>query len=446
MPLTDATGKSTPKTPSRIPRIASTITKNTLKPALPIAVEDTPKIGEPNVTNASKAAGPTIVVVASPKSTQPHQSSAALSTVVPAPNMTINVNVNSSMPQSTKQTSQTNSNNNNGQIVNDSRKSVTKTTKSRLLSTSSNSLMTNDSEASEDGNISSATSQLETPHGKNDSNKTSAQRQLFPTQMVFEPVRRSATFNKGDNLTQTIRTGDSIASTIETTRTRKHTQSIPNEMSSKLSGTPRSQTFVKPKISMPQNATYDISYNNESTPCHQQYDQSENGQGSNINMANVPSEAFLSQLTDDSEDAHNENHVEEHIANGSSDQSDDNLSLSQRKSKTNDKQTKSTTYNSQSDFNSTYPIVLLSRIDGPKSSLRSTMNGTNIFRGVRESEIYAIDPPAQFRTPRQSIGLQNEDIIDEVQVSPASCRRRLSEVSFFIFFFFSSKIYSNYCE
>lgn len=447
MPLNEATAS---KTPSRIPRIASTITKITPKPAAPIVNDkNTTKVGELNVTNASNAAGRTVVVVASPKPTQPYQSPAAAPpTVVPAPNMTINVNVNSSMPQSPNQPTHTN--NTNGQIVNNSRKNVTRATKSQSLSTNNNSLMTNDSEASEDGNGLSGTNQLETPRGKNDSNDISAKRQLFPSQLDLEPGRRSATFDKIENLTQTIRRGDSIASTAGTSQTQMQStiQSTLHGMSTKRTGTPRSQTFVKSKTATPQNATYDIL--KDKTPCHQQYDpidsaefiqsfdQRDNDQDSNINMANFPSEAILSELMDVSEDAHDANQIEDQIANGSSDRSDNNLSLSRHESRSNDKKRTSTTSKSsdQSQINSMFPVVLLTRVDEPNSSVRSAMNATNIFRDMRESQMYTLEPPTEFQNSRHSNRVQDQEIIDEFEASPATYRRKLSEVSVFPLFGF----------
>lgn len=407
MSSNSAVGKSSTQTPSRIPvttsRTPIAIKSTASRSIVPLEANNVPSIAEVNVSSAPNAAGRTIVVMSSPGSRQSSQPSAMPVTVVPAPNMTINVNVNGSTPQSSKQTINTIGNN-----LDHSEKSMSKS-KNAKPNSSGDSLMTNDSDSVENQvNISGP---CDTPTGnlRNDSNNHSARRQLFASQPNVEQMRRSATFDKIDNLTRTIMNGNSMASPIG------GIQATPKS-------TPRSQTFVKPKISM-QNATYDIQTANESdrVPCHLQYNGIDTREYLSLNrtddnqemQADLPSEARLDSIDHITDDGNNGlNQVKEHFANGSSDRSSNSSAISIHSDKTNDKQVQNIPYINQaikrynlssSNFN---PVVSLNRID------------------TRLSEIGVLSPPSMFQNTRNS---RFNDYIDDK--SPETSLRNINKVS-----------------
>lgn len=431
------------KTPSRIPITASRTPVRSMasRSIVPKEANNEPHINDvtvSNAPNAPNAAGQTVVVVTSPKPQQSAQSAAVPPIFVPAPNMTINVNVNGSIPQSPKQIINTDDNN--------SGENVSKTKKGTQNS-SVDSLMTNDSDSVE--NRANLSGPYVTPRGASDANNTSARRQLFAAPPSDESVRRSATFNKIDNLTRTITNGDSMASPAKAiqTRTRNTVQALQNGSTPK--GTPQSQTFVKPKTSM-QNATYDVSATNESdrVPCHLQYDpinsaeylnQIENDQTmqrSNDNTADIPSEARLDtmNITDDADDGDNGVN-QEHFADGSSDHSSNSSTMSRHTSKSGEKRRNANvnkTVTRPNPASPTWnPTVPLQRCDEPNSSTKSNGNSTNIFRGFSFGEIPPVTPPSFFQNTRNSARYPDNDLI--VEESPMTSKRNFNKVSHILF-------------
>lgn len=266
MPLNETTGNQTLRTPSRIP----INTTGTPRPGrTPVSRLETPKIMDepfrPNTTEISSSnaqnaeAGRTVVVVKMP-SAKSAPSSQPQPSAMPT-NMTINVNVNGSIPQSPKQTTQ------DPNVNSKSTRNATKRTRAnRDNGNSSNeSLITNDSDS--DGNQTNSSGQCDTPvnhlrKSREDASHGSARRNLFG--------------NGIDNLTKTILSASSITSPASI---QNHSNGI------RVNVTPRSQTFVKSKTSLPTNATYDVPMENGSA--RSQYHQ--NGIG-------IDTEQFLSDI------------------------------------------------------------------------------------------------------------------------------------------------------
>lgn len=397
------------KTPSRIPIVARTpvaVASTIPQPVVPNIENNLPKISEANLTNASNVAGRTVVIVTSPRSKQSLQSSETPATGIPATNMTVNVNVNGPMPQSPVSTTQTIDTNQPN--IDNPQTNVTKSKNGHSMS-SNNSKITNDSD--------SEMSLLETPRNKTNLNNTSAKRQLnFSTNSNNDRMRCSETYDKIDNMTRTIRNGDSIASNLELShpRTRAINKTIQHVKSPQCTVTLRSQTFSKSGVSIPQDATYDISAASENY------------------MKDIPSEAILDpiELTDDSSHGNNMSidKTRAHIGNGSSDRSDLDASKSAHNNRANSNRTKSHNNKTTTQYNpnsqSMNPILCISRID---ESMMQRKNATNIFgKSGRESLFQNLTPPSLFQDTCTGNQLGNGTLD---QFSPKTGERRLSEVS-----------------
>lgn len=292
MPPNATIQKPVPKTPSRIPIPKPRTIELTNAPIVP----NTP----------SETARQTIIVVTSPKSpvTQP-------SAVVPtAPNMTINVNVSGTTQPKSPQSTNTDNHLNRS-------KHDAISTNPGSNSKSNNSLLTNDEDSEENQANSSQNGNTSNQH--NSSARRRLNYQNIPS--VNEPVRRSATFNKDDNATQTIRNDGAVSPLAQRIGQLSTNQ---NGISSiGFDAAPQSQTFVKPRTSI-KNATYDIIQTSESSrlshklPCYSlntvgflsSINQTENRQSvqsdaSRNCMAELPSEARLDSMhiTDDNDDA-----------------------------------------------------------------------------------------------------------------------------------------------
>lgn len=343
------------------------------------------------------------------------QPSPAPQTVIPASNITVNVNVSNSQPQSPRQTTQTirthdknieKAINGGGGGGNDSGGDQRNST--------NESLMTNDSDShGNEANLSSD-SRCDTPRG--DKNNKSACRRLF-SKDEKEETRRSATFNKVDNMTRTI---DNMTPAIpgESPSVQFRTRSKNNNTNTMAKSpsviAPNSQTFVKPKASL-QNATYDVPAESASIQpsanshrSHVGIDTEEfialtsmertNGSTFN-NMADLPSEVQLDPIdvSDGEVDA------DEAIA---VDKSQHHVQPSRNSKRLNEKKKKQQTQDI--DYNSARwnPSVIMHRI--PKKVATPQQSNENIST-VRASRSYNILPPDEF---------QNSSIVEEK--SPAT--------------------------
>lgn len=331
-PSTTSIAKQIARTPSRLPisksRTPKPIHTTALTPHTPVAVRHTPRlhIGEVTSSNDQNARAGQMNIHHTPIS-QLKQPAAVPSTVIPGPNITVNVNVSNTQPQSPNQNTQTIRKNdqnienaiNGGDSGGDRRNN------------SNESLLTDDSDSmGNEANLSD--SRCETP--KSDTRNISACRRLFP-QNEAEQTRRSATFNKIDNLTHTI---DNMTRTIPGDTTthssnnqfRTRSKNSFSNTSAKSPNAPNSQTFTKPKISL-QNATYDVSAENLSVrPSIEQrayngIDSEEfiaqsTSEGTNNgstfgNMVDIPSEALLGSInvSDDEMNVDDANHQNENV-------------------------------------------------------------------------------------------------------------------------------------
>lgn len=410
--------KSAVRTPSRLPiAISRTTPKPTELPPVLIVETSRPHVGEvssSNNQNAEASRPLTLHALA-------NQSAAMSPTVIPAPNITVNVNVSNTKLQSPHQTTQTNRkpDQNIENAINSGDDGDNSGGDRR--NNSNESLLTNDSDSN--GNEQNwSNSRCRTP--KKDGTSSIVRRRLFSNDDA-EQTRRSATFNKVDNLTRTIdnRTqtisGDSPNNSPQfRTRSKNNITNTVVKSSSVIA--PSSQTFDKPKLSL-QNATYDVPA--ESPSIRQLIDKSRTRIGINTeefialtspnrtnnengsafsNMADLPSEAQLESivLTDDEEDAANPI-VDLNVQNKNDVQPsrNNNTRNEMQKSRTN-------RYNSMILKS---PRVMIHRISTkPTASLSNRKPHENISN-VRDSRSYAILPPEDF---------QNTDVI--VELSPAT--------------------------
>ncbi|XP_055326926.1 uncharacterized protein LOC129580489 isoform X2 [Sitodiplosis mosellana] len=417
VPSTTPIAKPIPKTPSRLPlpisRTPKPIRTIALTPLTPIVVEGIPRphVDEVTSSNAQNAED-RIVILRTPHSIRSNQPAAEPPTVIPAPaqNITVNVNVSNSQPQSPHQATQTTRTHdqhienatNGGDSGGDRRNNST-----------NDSLMTDDSDSNgNDANLSG--SRNETPRG--DSSNISARRRLF-TKDDADQTRRSATFNKVDNLTQTIDKNMTRTIPGESThspsangnqfRTRSK-NSIPHSTAKSPSAiASNSQTFAKPKTSL-QNATYDVPAGNR--PIRFSVDNRQSTVGINSeeflnsltspqrtynkngstfsSMAELPSDAILGSI-DVSDDAMNVDEANEADAIEDLSKNDEQPPCSS--SKLNKKQ-----ISQKIDLNSPSwnPLVMVNRIpDQTKSIPKAIANVSNI----RISQLYPLPPPDEFQ-------------------------------------------------
>lgn len=403
-PSTISIAKQIAKTSSRLPisisRTPKPVHTTALTPHTPVAVQHISRshVGEVTSSNDQNARAGQMNKYRTPTS-QLNQPAAVPSTVIPGPNITVNVNVSNTQPQSPHQTSQPIRKNdqnienamNGGNSGGDRRNS------------SNENLLTDDSDSmGNEANLSD--SRCETP--KADTRNTSACRRLF-AQDEAEQTRRSATFNKIDNLTHTIdnmtRTipGDKTHSLTNQFRTRSK-NSIPNTNAKSPIAT-NSQTFTKPKTPL-QNATYDVSAENLSVRpsisqrAYNGIDSEEfiaqlSSEGTNNgstfgNMADLPSEALLGSInvSDD------EMNVDEANGVDANHQNQNVKKRSRSRSKVTDK--RSLSKDSYDLRNSQrQPSVILQRISTDEINRQSNGNVSN----VRESLLYNILPPVNFQ-------------------------------------------------
>ncbi|XP_031629097.1 uncharacterized protein DDB_G0283357-like isoform X2 [Contarinia nasturtii] len=386
------------RTPSRIP--VSKIFRG---------IVHTPRSNIGDATPASSKNGGwrhDFIVVQTPTANQQTQPISTPATVVPPQNVTINVNVSNSHPQTsqpsqqeqqqTKQTTHTIRTNNplneNGPNAENG---------------SNDSILTNDSN-SNDGHKMINSDRSNTPIL--DRGNISARRKLFPKDDPEQSRRDGTTFNKIDNLTRTI-TGDSIASPM---RTRQRNSNLSAKSVSSIM-VPSSQTFVKPKTSI-QNATYDVATENglaqpsndipnvgmNSTENSQALTSSSHTGGDTYSIndaANLPSEAFLEPIADD--EGH-ENDV------ALIDRNDEQPSVNERTSQLNQ------TNSLSKEFN---PVVKLNRISMRNSTRKTIGDSTENISNLHASKSYIQPPPFEFQN--------DDDLIKEG--SPQTSLRNFNE-------------------
>lgn len=433
-PTTSTIPKSTPKTPSRLPvamrasRLATTMSSNQI----------TAKTAEPNI--ADKAAsnakqtetGRTVILLAPSSNAAPSNQPSVVppTTVVPTPNMTINVNVNSSGSQPLKETPKI-----SRKLIGNAANATNGSDGSKPNS-STDSLMTNDEDS--EGN---ARHSLETYDSPAETSRETVRRKLF-SNVATESPRRSATFNKIDNLTRTINNGDTITSPNKGFHTRSINTTQPRLSNRNESGAiaSKSQTFIKTKAPIA-NATFDV--HGESVSTSQQDTNTIECSVSRIlepnvtedsnDLGNVPSDALLDpiDLTDNDSDSH--------ALSVRSDVTDRNDKSSKNGDKLNDepKLTRQTQRNTQ-----TPSISKVSTNDkDPKLSLmsvrvkldRMSTEQMNQFRSsianqskanvsnIRDSGAYQLPPPIEFENTNSSIIMES---------SPVSSQAKFNEVSY----------------
>lgn len=385
------------RTPSRIP-ISKTfrpiVHQNSI---IPSANErDASPVGSQNEKRRRE-----FIVVQTPN--RPTPSIPTPATVVPAQNLTVNVHVNNSHPQSpsrsqqpdqitqTIRTHQDTENEQNAELDNGQRNG------------SNESVMTNDDSSNDEHQMIESNRSNTMPL---DRSNVSVRRKLTFVKTDAEQSRRDTkTPITIDNLTRTI-TKDSLR-VRSPRRTRQHT----NELSAKNMSSilpPNSQTFNKTKKSI-QNATYDVVNNGSAqstTNVQPNAEGSSNefsgtlgtssntgGSTYNINPADVPSNAILEPM----ETIDDENNA------ATNDQND--------KQPTQKKQAIDVPDNFQ-------PKIVLTPVPIPtrKSVRNSTANGSNLHA----SQSYIAPPPIEF---------QNDSNDYLVEGSPQSSMRTFQEVS-----------------
>lgn len=421
--------KSVLKTPSRIPvpksppRVSKLNNRTVTTVNVPNVMDESER---PTISQASsrQQTGKTIVVITSP-SRQTVQPTTVPTPVVPtSSNMTINVNVNKSNSQPSKEIVDGAS-----PKVNSSRKSkqIEGDAKSKRSTTSNDSIMTNDSSDS-DGNRADTSRLMETPlathkmhsHGENDRRNNSAKRQLFSGSSKDQRERRrSATYDKIDSL-------QGCGSILLSTQNCSQAQKVSTQRNTKslhgISST-QSQTYVKSNKSLP-NATYDISH--ESDHAHNP-NQSMNSdeilsidltESGSSNMAELPSEARLESISN--------------IANGDDtnrEQNDFGNSSSDCSAKANDKANQKHA-NAHSNHTATSVKNPTSKELNPVVVL-SPLNVETMQKSSRKPSAVPLDlilsPPTNFQNSRRTGQFENDDLI--VEASPSTCemRKRLLE-------------------
>lgn len=424
-PTTSTIPKSTPKTPSRLPiamrapRLATTISSNqiTAKTAEPI-------IADKAASNAKHTeTGRTVILLAPSSNAAPSNQPSVVpaTTVVPAPNMTINVNVTSPGSQPLKETPKI-----SRRLIGNAANATNGSDGSKPNS-STDSLMTNDEDS--EGH---ARHSLETYDSPADTSRETVRRKLF-SNVATESPRRSATFNKIDNLTRTINNGDTITSPNKGFRTRSINTTQPRLSNRNESGAiaSKSQTFIKTKAPI-SNATFDVHAESASTyqqdantiECSVSRILEPNVTEDSNDLGNVPSDALLDpiDLTDNDSDSH--------ALSVRSDVTDRNDKSSKNGDKSNDepKLTRQTQRNTQTPSNLD-PKLSLARVKLDRLSTeqmnqlrnsianRSKANVSNI----RDSGAYQLPPPIEFENTNSSIIMESSPVSSQAKFNEVSC-------------------------
>lgn len=443
--------KPVPRTPSRLPVAISHTPKTAKTIASGQMTEIEPNVGDVLTSNAHGAeAARTIVMVPNAQPTKPTQPSQPVqpsavsspTTIVPAPNMTIHVNVSNSMPQTPTQTPQIQSSiNKNAENV----AIATNGSDGSKRNSSNDSLMTNDEDS--EGNGANTFNPLDTPTGnlKGDASNASVRRKLFSSSGQSEQPPGKI-LHRIDYLTKNVVNRDSTASTTFNVRSRSQNASLANSRKNDDSqvNAPMSQTFTKPRTSI-QNATYDVqnskNVSNSVQRSEKETDISEQNNTESVgDMADLPSEAVLEPIdvSEDDDDDDDVNNVGSHASNAVnttkdvSNQDHEELlyeiqlvKLAEKPNRTRTRQSKSTTQ-SQSKVNAEASQIqnmdLNSHDLNPRVVLspmpRQDRNETNVSH-IRQSGAYCIPPPDGFD--------KNDSII--VESSPVSSQANFNKVS-----------------
>lgn len=435
-PTTSTIPKSTPKTPSRlpvalrVPRLATTMSTNRITANLSVE----PNIADKAASNAKHTeTGRTVIFLAPSSNAAPSNQSSVVPSVVPAPNMTINVNVSNPVPQPLKETPKI-SRKHIGNAAN-----ATNGSDSSKPNSSTDSLMTNDEDS--EGN---ARHSLETYDSPAETSRETVRRKLF-SNVATESPRRSATFNKIDNLTRTINNGDTITSpnkgfgtrSINTTQPRLSNRNESDAIASK------SQTFIKTKAPI-SNATFDVHAESASTyqqdantiECSVSRILEPNVTEDSNDLGNVPSDALLDpiDLTDNDSDSH--------ALSVRGDVTDRTNKSSKNGNKSNDepKLTQQSQRNTQTSLNLD-PKLSLARVKLNRLSTEQMNHFRNSIANqskanvsnIRDSGAYQLPPPIQFENTNSSIIME---------ISPVTAQAKFNEVSCFVYMQDKAKITS----